>query len=128
MNTRNPHLRLHDILLANATFCFTSGLIFTLAASPLAGFLDTTQPVMIVLGVALMFYGVWLGFNATRPVIRRGFTLFTVIADSVWVLFSVLLLVLPVFDFTAGAKWAIGVTAICVDMFATFQFLQWRGM
>jgi hypothetical protein len=81
---------------------------------------------MIVLGIVLMFYGVWLGFNATRPVISRGFTLFAVIADSVWVLFNILLLVLPVFDFTADAKWAIGITAICVDLFATIQFLQWR--
>jgi hypothetical protein len=128
MNTHNPQLALHDTLLANAVFCATSGLIFALAASPLAGFLNTTQSVMIVFGIVLIVYGVWLGFNATRPVISRGFTLFTVIADSVWVLFSILLLVLPVFDFTSGAKWAIGITAICVDMFATFQFLQWRRM
>jgi hypothetical protein len=44
------------------------------------------------------------------------------------VLTSILLLVLPWFTFTSEAKWAIGVTAICVDIFATLQFLQWRKM
>lgn len=128
MDERNPQLTLHDILLANATFCFTSGLIFTLAASPLAGFLGTTHPVMTFLGIALMIYGVWVGFIATRPVISRSFTLFTIIADSAWVFLSILLLVLPIFHFTPDAKWAIGLTAICVDIFATLQFLEWRKM
>jgi hypothetical protein len=128
MNTHTPQLTLRDILLANGVFCFTSGLIFALAASPLAGFLDTTPLVMRVLGIAILPYGFWVGFNATRPVIGRGFTLVAIIADSAWVLLSILLLVLPIFDFTPEAKWAIGITAICVDLFATLQFFQWRRM
>jgi hypothetical protein len=73
-------------------------------------------------------YAVLIAFNTYRPLISREFTLFTVIGDSVWVLASMLLLVLPWFTFTADAKWAIGITAICVDIFATFQFLEWRRM
>jgi hypothetical protein len=128
MNSSANQISLSRLLVANATFCFTSGLILTLAANPLAGFLDTTPPVTRGLGIALMLYGVWVGFNATRLVISRGFTLFTIIADSGWVFLSILLLVLPVFDFTAEAKWGIGITAICVDLFATLQFLLWRKM
>jgi hypothetical protein len=128
VNTHNSQTALHDILLANGVFCFTSGLIFALTASPLAGFLNTTQPVMTILGIAIMLYGVLVGFNATRPAISRGFTFFTVIGDSVWVLASILLLTLPIFHFTPDAKWAIGLTAICVDIFATLQFLEWRKM
>jgi hypothetical protein len=69
-----------------------------------------------------------IAFNTSRPSIGRGFTLFTVIGDSAWVLASVLLLVLPRFDFTNDAKWAIGITAVCVDLLATLQFLEWRRM
>jgi hypothetical protein len=83
---------------------------------------------MTILGIGLILYGAFIIFTAARPTITRGFTLFTIIADSTWVLFSVLLLVLPVFSFTTEAKWAIGVTAICVDAFATLQFLEWRKM
>lgn len=124
----NDQLNLSRLLVANGTFCFTSGVIFTLAAEPLAGFLNTLPIVMTVLGVGLVLYGAFIIFMATRSNITRGFTLFTIIADSTWVLLSILLLVLPVFNFTAEAKWAIGITAICVDAFATLQFLVWRKM
>lgn len=66
-----------------------------------------------------------IAFNTQRAEISRGFTLFTVIDDSAWVLASVLLLVLLIFSFTTDAKWSIGITAICVDIFATIQF--WNG-
>ncbi len=124
----NDQSKLSRILLANGTFCFTSGIIFTLAADPLAGFLSTLPIVMTLLGSGLILYGAFITFMATRPVITRRFTLFTIIADSAWVLLSILLLVLPVFTFTTQAKWAIGITAICVDTFATLQYLEWRKL
>ena len=124
----NNQLNLSRILLANGVFCSTSGLIFALTAKPLADFLNTVPLFMIILGIGLIFYGAWVIYMATRSIIAKGFSLFIVIADSAWVLISVLLLVLPAFNFTPDAKWAIGITAICVDMFATVQFLEWRKM
>ncbi len=124
----NNQLNLSRILLANGVFCSTSGLIFSLTAKPLAEFLNTLPLFMTVLGIGLMLYGVWLTYMATRPAITKGFSLFIVIADSAWVLLSILLLVLPAFNFTPDAKWAIGITAICVDGFATLQFMEWRKM
>lgn len=128
MNTRNPQLTLRDILLANGVFCSTSGLIFTLAANPLAGFLNTLPLVMTILGMGLLFYGLFIIYMSMRPVITKGFTLFAVLADSAWVLLSVLLLILPVFSFSTDAKWAIGIIAVVVDLFATLQFMEWRKM
>lgn len=124
----NNQLTLSRILLANGVFCSTSGLIFSLTAKPLADFLNTLPLLMTVLGISLILYGAWVTYMATRPSITKGFSLFIVIADSVWVLLSILLLVLPAFNFTPDAKWAIGITAICVDGFATLQFLEWRKM
>ena len=124
----NNQIDLSRLLVSNGTFCFTSGVIFTLAAEPLAGFLSTRPIVMTILGIGLLLYGAFITFMATRPVITHRFTLFTILADSAWVLLSILLLVLPIFTFTAQAKWAIGITAICVDAFATLQFVEWRKM
>lgn len=124
----NNQIDLSRLLVSNGTFCFTSGIIFTLAADPLAGFLSTLPIVMTILGSGLILYGAFITFMATRPVITRKFTLFTIIADSAWVLLSILLLVLPIFTFTSQAKWAIGITAICVDTFATLQYLEWRKL
>jgi len=126
MNTTYNPFNLHHILNANAMFSFTSGLFFVLARNPLGEFLGASPIVMIDLAVVMFLYAALIAFNTQRAEISRSFTLFTVIGDSVWVLASVLLLILPIFNFTADAKWAIGITAICVDIFATIQFLEWR--
>jgi NADH:ubiquinone oxidoreductase subunit 6 (subunit J) len=128
MNTQIDQSNLRHILNANAMFSATSGLFFLLAAKPLAGFLGTTPLVMYILAIVMFGYAVLIAFNTSRPAISREFTLFTVIGDSAWVVLSILLLVLPWFTFTSEAKWAIGIIAIFVDIFATIQFLEWRKM
>jgi hypothetical protein len=119
---------LRRVLEANAIFSATSGLFFFVAAKPLGEFLGVSSLMMIILAIAMFGYAALITFNTSRPVISRGFTLFTVIGDSAWVLASILLLVLPLSNFTTDAKWAIGLTAVCVDIFATLQFLEWRRM
>jgi NADH:ubiquinone oxidoreductase subunit 6 (subunit J) len=128
MNTQTNQSNLRHILNANAMFSVTSGLIFSLAAKPLAEFLGTIPAVMYVLTIIMFGYAALIAFNTYRPTISREFTLFTVIGDSAWVFLSILLLVMPWLTFTSDAKWAIGITAICVDIFATLQFLEWRKM
>jgi len=126
MNTTYNPFNLHHILNANAMFSFTSGLFFVLARNPLGEFLGASPTLMSALALVMFGYAALIAFNTQRSEISRGFTLFTVIGDSAWVLASILLLVLPFFSFTADAKWAIGITAICVDVFASLQFLEWR--
>jgi NADH:ubiquinone oxidoreductase subunit 6 (subunit J) len=128
MNAQINQSNLRHLLNANAMFSFTSGLFFLLAAKPLAEFLNTTPLVMYILTIVMFGYAVLIAFNTYRPVISREFTLFTVLGDSAWVLASILLLILPWFTFPSEAKWAIGITAICVDIFATLQFFEWRKM
>ena len=126
MNIQTNQSNLRHILNANAMFSATSGLFFLLAAKPLAGFLSTTPTIMYLLASVMFGYAALIAFNTYRREISREFTLFTVIGDSTWVLASILLLLLP--GFTSEAKWAIGITAICVDIFATLQFVEWRKM
>jgi hypothetical protein len=126
MNTTYNPFNLHHILNANAMFSFTSGLFFVLARNPLGEFLGASPTVMVTLALIMFGYAALIAFNTQRAEINRGFTLFTVLGDSIWVLASILLLVLPIFNFTSDAKWAIGITAIFVDVFATIQFIEWR--
>ena len=129
MNTQTQQHNLIHILNANAMFSFTSGLFFLLAGKPMAAFLGASPLVMNILAVVMFSYAALIAFHTQRAApIGRGFTLFTVIGDSAWVLASVLLLTLPIFNFATDAKWAIGITAICVDIFATIQFVEWRKM
>ena len=122
MNTQTNPSNLFHILNANAMFSFTSGLFFVLARRPLGEFLSASSTVMLTLAVVMFGYAALLSFHTQRNSISPGFTLFTVIGESAWVLASILLIVLPIFTFTTDAKWAIGITAICVDIFATIQF------
>ena len=128
MNIQTSPFHLRHILNANAMFSTTSGLFFVLAAPPLAEFLGTTPPVLYALAIVMFGYAALIAFHTHQPTISREFTLFTVIGDTAWVLLSILLLLVPGFNFTPEAKWAIGITAICVDIFATLQFLEWRKM
>lgn len=128
MNTQINQSTLRHILNANAMFSATSGIFFILAAKPLATFLGTIPVVMYMLAAVMFSYAALIAFNTNRPIISREFTLFTVTGDSAWVLLSILLIITPWFTFTLDAKWAIGITAICVDIFATLQFLEWRKM
>jgi NADH:ubiquinone oxidoreductase subunit 6 (subunit J) len=128
MNIQTNQANLRHILNANAMFSATSGIFFIITARPLAEFLGTMPIVMYMLAVVMFGYAALIAYNTSRPVISREFTLFTVLADSAWVLLSILLLITPGFDFSPEARWAIGITAICVDIFATLQFLEWRKM
>jgi NADH:ubiquinone oxidoreductase subunit 6 (subunit J) len=128
MNIQTNQSNLRHLLNANAMFSATSGLFFFLAARPIAGFLNATPAILYILAVVMFGYAVLIAFNTHRPEISPEFTLFTVIGDSAWVLLSILLLLAPGFNFTPEAKWAIGITAVCVDIFATLQFLEWRKM
>ena len=128
MNTQNNQSTLRRVLDADAVFSATSGLFFLVARKPLGEFLGASPQVMTVLTIVMFLYAALITYNTSRPAVSRGFTFFTVIGDSTWVLASVLLLILPFFNFTPDAKWAIGITAISVDIFATLQFLEWRKM
>ena len=128
MNTPKDQFTLRRVLDANAVFSATSGIFFLLARKPLGEFLGASPLVMAILTIVMFGYAALITYNTSRPIISRGFTFFTVVGDSSWVLASILLLTLPVFHFTPDAKWAIGIAAICVGVLAVLQFLEWRKM
>lgn len=130
MNTQNHPSSsvIRRVLDANAVFSATSGLFFWVAAQPLAAFLGASELFIRVLTAVMFGYAALIAFNTSRPSVHRNFVLFTVLADSTWVLASILLLTTGWISFSVDAKWAIGITAVAVDVFATLQFLEWRKM
>ena len=120
---------IRSILYGNALFSGVSGLLFILASQPIARFLGINMPLAIlILGIGLVGYAALLYINASRPEISRSFVLFAVVADSVWVLLSIILLLTNGLPFTVPGKWAVGIVAAIVDVFAMLQFLEWRKM
>jgi len=120
---------IRSILYANAIFSGVSGLLFIIASQPIARFLGINIPLAILmLGVGLVGYAALLYLNASRPEISRSFVLFAVVADSVWVLLSIILLLTNWLPLTVSGRWVVGIVAALVDVFATLQFFEWRKM
>ncbi len=100
---------------------------FALASNAVSSFLGLDAALIIfALGIGLVGYAGLIYLKASRPTITREFVLFAIIADSAWVLGSVLLLITNWIPFSVEGKWAIGIIAAIVDMFATLQFMEWR--
>src|SRR5215208_2177923 len=125
---RNSTL-IRSILYGNATFSGVSGLFFIFASRPIARFIGIDMPlVILVIGIGLVGYAALIYINAARPEISRGFVLFAVVCDSLWVLLSIILLLTNLVQFSVQGKWAVGSVAAIVDVFATLQFFEWRKM
>lgn len=120
---------IRSILYGNAVFSGISGLLFIFASQPIARFLGVDTPLaFLLLGIGLVGYAALLYINASRTEISRSFVLFAVVADSVWVLLSIILLLTDWVPFSMAGKWAVGIVAVIVDVFATLQFFEWRKM
>ena len=129
VQTQANNTSIRPILYANAIFSTLSGLEFALASKFTTNLIGVdNSPVIFDLGLALIGFGLFLFYKASRPVITREFVLFIIIADSLWVLSSILFLLTSWVPFTLEGKWVVGIKAIIVDIFAGLQFFKWRKM
>ena len=129
MSAQTNSTTIRRILYGNAIFSGVSGLLFTIASNPIAKFIGVDAPLVILsIGVGLASYAALIYVNASRVEISRPFVLTAVISDSVWVLLSILLLITGWVSFSVEGKWAVGIIAVIVDVFATLQFIEWRKM
>jgi hypothetical protein len=129
MSAQTNSTTIRRILYGNAIFSGVSGLLFAIASNPIAKFIGVDAPlVLLVIGVGLAGYAALIYANASRAEISRSFVLTAVISDSAWVLLSILLLVTGWVSFSVEGKWAVGIIAVIVDVFATVQFIEWRKM
>ncbi len=126
---QSDRLTIRHVLYANAVLSAACGALFVAAARPVAAFLGLDAwGVILDLGLVMIAYAALLYFNIKRAAISRNFVLFTVIADSLWVAGSILLLLAGWVPFTVDGRWAVGLIALGTDIFATLQFLAWRKM
>ncbi|MBT3313875.1 MAG: hypothetical protein HN390_04600 [Anaerolineae bacterium] len=129
VQTHTNQTSVRPILYANAIFCGVSGLIFAIASKSVSAFLGLdASGIILALGIGLIIYAEFIYIFAKRPAILRNFVLFAIIADSLWVLGSILLLITNWVPFTVQGKWLIGIIAIIVDIFAALQFFKWQKM
>jgi len=123
MTPHDPSLLLRRSLQGNAWFSGLSGLLFLFAAKPLASVLGLGAPWIIrTLGLGLLLYALWLLVTARRPSLDRREVWGAIGLDTAWVLGSALLLIANPIPLTLPGKWAVGIVADMVAMFALLQF------
>jgi len=128
MNTNNK-ATIRRILFGNAIFSVLSGLLFTFFSASIANFLGAgASTIILLIGIGLIGYAALIYVNASRGELSRFFVLFTIIGDSAWVVFSIVLLLTNWVPFTVEGKWTVGILAAIVDVFSTLQFIEWRKM
>ena len=128
VNTEKPQDSfLRQVLHGNGVFSEVSGLFFIVAAGPIGRFLGVEAPlVYVVLGIGLVGYGALL-LLATRRVDVRLVGKTAVALDLLWVIGSYTLILGNIVPFTIPGKWAIGIIAEVVALFAALQIYGlWR--
>lgn len=113
---------LRTILKENGVFSTVSGLAFIGAATPIATFLGFEMPLILtIIGVGLLLFAADLFYIATRPVLNQYLVIGIIIADVIWVIGSIILLVTDFVPLTTAGQWAVGIVAAIVALFAQLQ-------
>src|SRR5690606_4272623 len=101
-----------------------SGALLVVASRPLAEFLGVSSAAaLLILGIILLLYAVDLFWITSRENLSLPFAWFAIIMDVLWVIGSVILLVADPLGLTVTGKWAIGLIAEAVALFAVVQWV-----
>lgn len=118
---------LTTVLRADGVFALLSGAILILAAGPVAGLIDLSNPAaLIVLGVVLLLYGGDLLYFAGREPMNRRVAQAAVVLNLLWVTGSYLGLLMGWFPVNTAGKWAIALVAEAVLVFAILEIVALR--
>ena len=111
-------------LLGNVVFSTLSGLIFVLAASPVASFIGVAEVALVRgVGVGLIGFAACIAFVATRPEIDPKATLAIILGDLSWVVGTV-----PVVMLDWLSPDGLIAALVIADVVLLFAGLQYYGV
>jgi len=124
-----PSRLLRYALRANASFSAVSAALFLAASGSVAAFLNfIPQKQVLLLGLQLAVFAFWL-FRLSARSNPPNWQVWLIIAlDVLWVAGSFQILLVPPPGLTQGGKWAIGIVADIVSVFALLQFAGLRKL
>ncbi|MFC1975261.1 hypothetical protein ACFLXQ_02555 [Chloroflexota bacterium] len=125
----NSSTFVRNVLKANAVFSSLSGGAFLVAAKPMAAFLGLSIPaILIITGILLLIFAADVFYLATRKTVNPKGVVAVIVADALWVIGSVILLVTGLVPLTVEGKWAVGIVAVMVAVLADLQYYGLRQM
>ena len=123
-----PAHSLQRILRANGIFCVVSGLVLAVFNNQIQDLLgvENVTMLLIIVGIFLLGYGAFLYISMIRPTLNIPIAYLAEIGDITWVIASIIVLALDLFDLSTAGRWAILVATDIVATFAIVQFVYLR--
>jgi hypothetical protein len=129
INLQQNDRLLRTALRGNGVFSIISGAAFILLAQGIAEFLGVSPDAFILIalvGLGLLGYAAALLWYTGRADIPPSFAMGAVIADALWVIGSIALLIFDPFNFSTAGRWAVLIIADAVGVFAILQYVGLR--
>jgi ribosome-associated toxin RatA of RatAB toxin-antitoxin module len=124
--TQSSNNLLKVALLANAFFSGLSGLVFVIAAAPLSDFMDLRVEYLVIVGLGLLPYALMLTVAARQTPISLAQVEVFIVMDVLWVLGSIFILAVDLFNLSTGGQWLVLGLADVVLVMAVLQYLGLR--
>ena len=119
---------LRRMLQANSIFCALSGVTFIAAAGPLAALVGLPAPALLITGVILLPYALFLWYGASKERIDHRLAWAAIILDALWVVDSAIILATGWLPLTNAGWWIVLGLAVIVALFAELQYIGLRRL
>ena len=114
--------KLRNVLKANALFSLLSGTIMLLFGKTLAEWMNISNAlVLTIIGIGLILFGVYVYYNSAKAKISVNEVKVIIIQDWIWVIGSLIIIMLQLFNINFQGFVLIGIIALVVADFAFFQ-------
>ncbi|MEM8908135.1 MAG: hypothetical protein AAGD05_09845 [Bacteroidota bacterium] len=125
----NSIQQLKKVLMANAIFSASSGLLLIIARTSIAQLMGITQPLTLLgIGVGLLLFALSVFWESRRTTIQKKNVQWIIIQDWLWVIGSTGILLFQAFSLTGLAYALIFGVALIVASFAILQHQHLRSM
>jgi hypothetical protein len=103
------------------------GLLGAIAAGPIASFMGLPNVLpIVVLGIALVIWGMGVYALSSREVIDRRVPTVVILANIAWVVGSAIILAADLFGLSGGGRWGVLLVADAVVLLTIAEFVGLR--
>lgn len=114
--------KLQNVLKANAVFSMLSGSAILFFGNSIAEMMNISNAIILmVIGVGLILFGSFVWYQVSRSNINIKKVKMIIIQDWIWVLGSILIIGLQLFQISFNGYILMGIVALIVADFAFFQ-------
>ena len=113
---------LSNVLRVNGLFSTLAGLAAIVFAGPLSESMNVAEPILYVVGVGTLGFGLAILFADRRHEVNLRFASAVALADVLWVVAAIVVLAIPG---SMDQKWILAAVSVAVAVFAALQF---RGL